>query len=413
MLSYNVKLKTDEEGNKLLLHMLSQHKEAWDMISLDTFTNGKIDQKIIHDRNYYKCREEIDNIHSQIVIRAECSVNSTFRTIRTNGHLQRLEASPKNTNYSIRLDKRLYKFLPDNKIQINSSNGKIVCIFDPYPLLQNKLNTSTPHDPLIFVRNNEIFLSLSFDTTNPMWIEDKCIGVDLGIRRMAVTSEGNAYTDKNFLKERRRIRYLKRMLQRRKDIFGSNTAARKLKKLNRKEMNQTKNMLHHLSNAILETKATTIVLEDLTDIKKNSKSREEKAEKSRNKSFKARVKEQKFNNKNGQVPYYGLRMMLTWKAPLIGKKVVTVNPAYTSQLDCRGMKNGKRQGCRYYSRDGLVLDADGNAAVNIVKRYTDHHKLPLSFQLPLDGSMNFIGRLTSNSRIPGQHVNAVAGKPTT
>ena len=49
----------------------------------------------------------------------------------------------------------------------------------------------------------------------------------------------------------------------------------------------------------------------------------------------------------------------------------TVNPRYTSQMDSRGLENGKRvKGtCRYVGVDNKILDADINAANNIRNRY--------------------------------------------
>ena len=55
-----------------------------------------------------------------------------------------------------------------------------------------------------------------------------------------------------------------------------------------------------------------------------------------------------------------------------GSTVVLVNPAYTSQIDSRnGCLLGKRQGDRFYCSDGVVLDADQNAAQNVLARLTD------------------------------------------
>ena len=49
-----------------------------------------------------------------------------------------------------------------------------------------------------------------------------------------------------------------------------------------------------------------------------------------------------------------------------------VNPAYTSQIDSRtGLLQGKRQWDRFYCCDGAVLDADVNAACNILARLYD------------------------------------------
>ena len=55
--------------------------------------------------------------------------------------------------------------------------------------------------------------------------------------------------------------------------------------------------------------------------------------------------------------------------------VVTVNPEYTSQNDCRGLEQGKRQGRRYYGIDGKQLDADINASVNIANKYLFNNQI--------------------------------------
>ena len=55
-----------------------------------------------------------------------------------------------------------------------------------------------------------------------------------------------------------------------------------------------------------------------------------------------------------------------------GSAPALVNPAYTSQIDSRtGLWQGRRQGDRFYCCDGVVLDADVNAACNIRARLYD------------------------------------------
>ena len=78
--------------------------------------------------------------------------------------------------------------------------------------------------------------------------------------------------------------------------------------------------------------------------------------------------------------------------------MVTVDPAYTSKNDYRDIERGKRQGCRYYTADGKVFDADWNASINIAKRYATRKavkgiELPVSFSIPIDGRLNLVGRL--------------------
>lgn len=186
-------------------------------------------------------------------------------------------------------------------------------------------------------------------------MKPKAIGIDLGINNLAVTSDGISYTDKKFLNEKRRLRHNKKQLQSK----GTKSSRKKFKKIRHKERNKTKNMSHHLSKRILQdTSANVIVLEDLTKIKPNTK------------------RGKKFNNKHSQIPYYMIKQFLTYKAPLFGKKVETVSPIYTSQTDCRTQKrDGTRERGRYVGKDGKVLHADVNAAVNIARK----SKLPISY----------------------------------
>ena len=106
------------------------------------------------------------------------------------------------------------------------------------------------------------------------------------------------------------------------------------------------------------------------------------------------VKRKRHNNAFGQVPFYMFKQILTYKATLVGKQVVSVSPCFTSQTDSRSSKKeGIRSGCRFYCVDGVVLDADWNAAVNIAQK----SKHPLSSNvLPIDGKLSFLsGRHSS------------------
>ena len=89
------------------------------------------------------------------------------------------------------------------------------------------------------------------------------------------------------------------------------------------------------------------------------------------------------NGAISQVPFFKLRHILEYKTPLNGKRVETVSPTWASRMDFRTNKrDGKQQGCRYYTSDGIVLDADWNASINIVQRA----KHLTSMEVPKDGN---------------------------
>jgi len=156
-------------------------------------------------------------------------------------------------------------------------------------------------------------------------------------------------------------------------------------------------MCHHLANEILRHHdASVIVMEDLSGIKTSTSKTKEG------------FKRTKHNNRISQVPFFQLKHILTYKAPLAGKRVETVSPEYTSQEDCRTQsKVGcTRKGCRFYAADSRVFDADWNAAVNIRNRHLLENKHPISLVLPLvfpiDGKLNLIGRLCQQANRRGQ-----------
>ena len=378
VLTYNIKLQFQKQEDKIsLVDLLLEHQKVWNYMAEYVFNSKNVDKKLIHDKNYHQCRKLFPNCPSQVIIRAKDSVYATYKTIQSNH--QNITEAAKQENLSIRLDKRIYTFLPNNQIKLTTTGKRIVCSYSPYDKFKEMFSKYSVCDPLLFVRNNDIWLSVSFEVNTPTLIENSCIGVDLGIKRLATTSEGIAITDKQFLKEKRKLRYQKRIFKSKSKTSFSRSAHRKLKALKRKEFNKNKNESHLIANKILETKCNVIVMENLSGIKQHHRGK-------------------KFNNKQAQVQYFDLRRILTYKAPLQGKIVVTVDPAYTSKNDYRGIKKGKRQGCRYYTSDNKVFDADWNASINIANRYAMRKKvkgveLPVSFNLPIDGRLNLVGRL--------------------
>ena len=251
----------------------------------------------------------------------------------------------------------------------------LICAhWDSRPWADNDPDSTNWHKPVLAANDGasgvgvmlEVARLLQNDTT-------LAIGVDLGMKRLFVTSEGKSFVDKSYLKKRRKLRYLKRCLQSK----GTHSAKRHLTKLSHKERNLSKDMVERSTNALLKsTDASILVLEDLSKIKvKTSKAKEG-------------FKKMRHNNALSQVPFYLFKERLTHKATLVGKQVVSVSPAFTSQTDSRTNKrDGIRKGCNYVCSDGIVLDADWNAAVNIALR--GNHPLSSS-ELPLSGRVRSI-----------------------
>ena len=394
MLSYNVKLNfPSKETEQAMLDCLKTEADCYCYVSalLETtgFREHPLSRYDVHYKFYYDIRKQYHTLSSQMVCKVIQEVVASWKTC-----LQTKEKfnTPKKQNLSMTLDKRLYSKLTDHSVNITVPGfKKVQCTFNTYPIIQYMFDNYKAKNCNIFYRDCQFWLTVQFETPELALVNEDALGIDRGIKRLITCSDGTAISDKDFNKRRRKIRYLKRCLASK----GTKNAKRHLKKLRRTEARMSKDYTYQVANYILAKPEGIIVLEDLTKIKKTT-SRKKINTGSGEKKV---IKRKRHNNRFGQVALKQLQTVLEYKAPLVGKRVATVEPAYTSQLDCRGLPNGKRLGTRYYAVDGLVLDADWNAAINIANRCH-----PGTFALPICGKLNLLGRLQSTGlsrELPG------------
>lgn len=362
MITYNAELRSDSQENMdLLMEIMSEYRIVVNEASKLQFYNlkGLSNLKSLHNSFYHPTRVSHNNFPSQMIIRAEMECLASYKSIKSNKH--KITTPFQKKNLSVRLDKRLYGKVPGDKtkIKITTKQGRKDFKVVLFPKLEDLINKYEFADPIIFLRDGKMMISLTFDTAIKEVKPTLCLGVDLGIRRVASCSDGRIIIDKKFNKEKRKLRHLKRKLQ----SAGTKSAKKRLKRLRHKEKNKNKNQSHLVANEILKTSANIISLENLKGLK---------------------AKKYKKQNKNAisQVPFFELRRILTYKAKNMGKHVCLVSPMYTSQIDSiSGIHEGIRKGCRFYAKSGLVYDADINAAVNIARR----SKHPISQGNLLDG----------------------------
>lgn len=360
--TFPVKLEFASESDKQnLIAMLKLQREVFNYCSKQHWKSKQNSIVEIHKRCYHKAMKKF-KCKSQIVIKSEQMVLGAYKTAKSNKH--KLTEPPTKKHLGMMLDQRLYSF-KDGKFRITTNSRRVVATPLLYPRVPD-LSTAKLCDPTISVRGNNIYIAIIIEEKIKEVNPTLAIGVDLGVRRLAATSEGIIYTNKKYLKEKRKLRYLKRCLRKKIDQDNSRKAKQHLWEVSCKERNHSLNFVHNLTRRIIDdTQANVIVLEDLH-------------------TKKLKAKKHKYNNKNrvSQVAFSQTRTILTYKAALANKLVVCVNPAYTSQVDSvTGKHEGERKGCRFYSKSGLVYDADINAAVNIAHKT----KLPVSQSRLLDG----------------------------
>ena len=399
VISYNAILHfPNKETESRYKEVLEVEKDCYNYLSkifdrID-FKHHKLSRYDVQSKYYKELREQFPLLSSQMVLKAILEAVGNWTTCIA--YEKDKFESPFKKNLSMVLDKRLYNNLSTNSVELTVPGFKRVrCTFGSYTQLGKLFELYKPQNCNVFYRSGQFYLTIQFDVPEMEHIEGEALGVDRGIRRIVTCSDGTGWINRDFNRERRKLRYLRRCLT----AKNSKSAKRHLKKLSSTERNRSKNEVHRVVNWLLAKDYTTYVLEDLNNIKKSTSKKTIKVD-----GQKKEVKRKKHNNRFGQVPLKEIQTTLEYKAPLLGKEVVTVEPAYTSRLDYRGLPQGKRLGTRYYASDEELLDADGNGACNIVLR----HRPDSIVVKPTYGSMVFSGRPMSTGHSWLQLVQTVA-----
>jgi putative transposase len=182
------------------------------------------------------------------------------------------------------------------------------------------------------------------------------IGIDRGIKKIAVTSTNKFFGGGQIKRVVNRYRKLRKALQSK----GTRSAKRHLRIIRKKENRFRKDVNHVVSRRIVDAlePGTTIVLEDLKGIRESSKS--------------WRKEQRYWVNGWG---FFQLDSFLTYKASFAGCFVDHVDPRYTSRKcsRCGHTEKGNRvkQSIFKCQHCGFTLNADLNAARNISNNYQD------------------------------------------
>ncbi|VEF49419.1 transposase [Bacillus freudenreichii] len=197
-----------------------------------------------------------------------------------------------------------------------------------------------------------VAVSLSFKVEQKLpETQQKIMGVDLGLRQLAVASIGTSslfFRGKEMAFKRRRFASRRRKLGKAKKLIV-------IRKSKRKESNWMRDTNHKVSRQIikfaLENGVHLIRMEDLTGIRHTGKSRKEAGRNLHSWS------------------HYQLQRFIEYKAKMEGIAVEYVNPEHTSQT-CKCGHIDKRN--RHLNQFHCILcgyqsHADVNASINIAK----------------------------------------------
>ncbi|MBT9151546.1 MAG: hypothetical protein DDT40_01742 [candidate division WS2 bacterium] len=183
-------------------------------------------------------------------------------------------------------------------------------------------------------------------------VPDKSIGIDMGIKSFAVTSNGEVINNPKYLiqSEKKLITKQRQLSRKKKDSANRKRARKIVAKLHCKIRNQRSDFHHKVSRRIVDTYGF-IVVEDL--------------------NIKGMVRNHCLAKHISDAGWGQFLNYLTYKAEEAGCKVEKISSSHTSILcSCCGERVAKTLSDRMHICPfcNVVIDRDYNAAINILNR---------------------------------------------
>ncbi len=329
-------------ARKELKSTLEEFNRACNTLSELAFQRDLHRRYDIHHEGYRLIRDET-NLPSQHVINAIAKVSAVYTRDRNKCH----QFKP---HSSLRYDAKSMTLSRDFQTASLAvcPKGRVTGRLQMSAKMRKQLGQSEfGSAELVYCKGN-FYLHISITIPEPEVKQPQSsLGVDLGVSRVAVTSDKKFHTEKNIRHRKACYKRTRRSLQ----ANGSKSAKRALKRVSGRERRFVADTNHCVSKQIVaDAKANNqrIVLEDLNGIRETGKAK--------------CVHEWSFAQ---------LQWMIRYKAARAGVEVAAVPPRYTSQTCSRCLHLGVRPNqSSFQCRDcGYQINADLNGAKSIAQRH--------------------------------------------
>src|SRR6266496_2004496 len=350
-LTATIKLLPNDEQRQYLYQTLERANAACNWISEQAWATKTFNTTRLHHLTYYAARSQFD-LGSQITVRCVGKVIEAYKPDKKTKRLfKKLGGIP--------FDSHNLTFKTEGQqIVIWSVGGRLTIPFTAGASQLALLEHQQGESDLIY-RKGEFYLFSACDVPDdtPLDVEG-FLGVDLGVKNIAVDSAGNIHSAKRLLNVRHRHRRLRKKLQQK----GTHSAKRLLKHLSGKEQRFARDVNHCISKQLVKIAKGTqrgIALEDLGGIRD-------------------RVSvPRKRRNELHSWSFAQLRSFVDYKAERVGVLVAFVDPRNTSRTciacGCVDKRNRPTQAKFSCISCGFVAHADYVAAVNISRRGAVNH----------------------------------------
>ncbi|WIM44022.1 transposase [Methanosarcina mazei] len=339
-----LKLSVSEEDKEYLKKTITLFNTVFNEVAKYGFEHKTHSKVSIHHATYKDIREKYPELPSSLVQGARDIACEALKGVE-------LKLLPVAKPFSsIRYNQRVITYyLQYGRVSIATINGRVKATFNIPGYYQEYVNWEVRSSTLKYdAIKGAFFLHVIFRTESPEPSGNKVLGIDRGIVNIAVCSNNVFFNGNQIKNVRGKYAHLRKQLQSK----GTKSAKRLLRKISRKERRFVTDTNHCISKTIVNMPFDIFALEDLTSIRVQNR------------------KGKAFNRKLNSWAFYQLAQFLEYKVETLGKRVIYVDPRFSSQKcsKCGDIRKSNRNGSSYHCRDcGFQIHADLNAALNIAQ----------------------------------------------
>ncbi len=304
LLTLKVKLQPTQEQRQKLLRTMETFNTTCNDISKIAYESKTFNKYRLQHQHYYRIREQY-KLPAQLAIRAISKIIESYKVERRHYHA----FTP---HGAIVYDQRIMSFKGLAKVSLATLEGRetLPILTGSYARLDQRIIRGQAD--LLYIKG-EFYLCLVVEQPEePPLTPEGYLGVDLGIVKLATTSDGVSYSGDEVESVRAHYTGLKGELQR----VGTESAKKHLRKLSGKERRFKRQTNHKISKELVAVAKGTkraLALEDLRGIRSRSTVRREQ------------------RGRHGKWAFNQLRAFIEYKANVAGVPMLMVDPRYTSR----------------------------------------------------------------------------------
>lgn len=264
-----------EDADADILHLaLRQSTDCFNAVCRYGWNHNERNGVNLHRDTYADMRTLFPKLPSQLIIAARVKATEALKSIHQLRQKGKKVSCPQSELCPIRYDARSYWVtLTEGIASLATPCGRVFVKFHIPACYEMYLTWSTCSADLCWnPLKKRFYLHVVVDKEAPCPNRDgNVVGCDLGVKRVAVTSNRKFYSSANLHTRVRQHQRLKTQLQ----AKGTKSAKRHLRKVSRRWTRFQAHMNHRIANEILASMKSgdVLVLEDLTDIRDGCKHR--------------------------------------------------------------------------------------------------------------------------------------------